>query len=97
MLPAALAHIVVRLFEPITLLFPKADAMPSFDATVPSPRCILCEGVAFPPSRMGWVSSPDRQAVFVCCGGCADCSDDELEAKIIARISEPATSAMAAA
>jgi hypothetical protein len=39
---------------------------------------------------MGWLSSPDRQALFVVCGSCADCTDAELEAAIAARITEPA-------
>ena len=55
-------------------------------ATVAPPNCILCDGLASPPSRMGWLQAPDRQAVFVC-GRCSDCSDAELEAKIVAQVS----------
>jgi hypothetical protein len=62
--------------------------MPSYDRTVDPPKCLLCAGLASPPSRMGWLSSPERQAVFVCCGACSDCSDKELEDRIIARVSE---------
>jgi hypothetical protein len=40
------------------------------------------------PSRMGWLQAPDRQAVFVCCGSCSNCSDAELETNIVARISD---------
>jgi hypothetical protein len=76
----------VRLFEPISLLFPE-NALPSLRATVPPPHCILCDGPAAPPSRMGWLQTPDRQAGFCVCGGCADCSDSELETKIIAKVS----------
>ena len=86
----SIAPIVVRLFEPISLLFPE-NAMPSLRATVPTPSCILCDGPASPPSRMGWLQAPDRQAVFCVCGKCSDCSDTELEAKIVAQVSgEPA-------
>ena len=77
----------IRLFEPITLLFPEG-AMPALDATIPSPNCLLCEGPASPPSRMGWLETPERQAVFVCCGACSDCSDQVLEAKIVAKVSD---------
>jgi hypothetical protein len=28
---------------------------------------------------MGWLETPDRQAVFVCCGSCSDYPDKELE------------------
>ena len=89
--------ILVRLFEPISLLFPKGTRMPSLLATVPSPNCIICDGPASPPSRTGWLHAPDRQALFACCGICSDCDDSELEAKIVAKISgEPTVPAIAA-
>ena len=44
-----------------------------------------------PPSRMGWLQAPDRQAVFVCYGSCSNCSDAELETNIVARISDIST------
>jgi hypothetical protein len=91
-----IAPIVVRLFEPISLLFPDG-AMPSFSATVPSPCCILCGDPASPPSRMGYLSAPERQAVFVCCGSCSNCADSELEAKIIARVNGTLLETVAAA
>jgi hypothetical protein len=78
--------VTVRLFEPISLLFTE-NAMPSLRATVSLPPCVLCDGPASPPSRMGWLQTPDRQAGFCVCGGCADCSDSELETKIIAKVS----------
>ena len=56
-------------------------------ATVAPPNCILCDGPASPPSRMGWLQAPDRQAVFCVCGRCSDCTDTELETKIIAKVS----------
>jgi hypothetical protein len=83
--------VTVRLFEPISFLFPE-NAMPSLRATVPTPSCILCDSPASPPSRMGWLQTPDRQAVFCVCGKCSDCSDTELETKIVAQVSgAPAT------
>ena len=89
------APIVVRLFEPITLLFPKANDMPLL-ATVPPPVCIVCSGPASPPSRMGWMQTPDRQLIFVCCGTCSDCEDEELQEKIVAKVkSQTADLAMA--
>ena len=48
-----------------------------------------------PPGRMGWLQSPDRQALFVCCGSCSDCDDAELEAKILAQFSDTAPTAVA--
>jgi hypothetical protein len=43
-----------------------------------------------------WLQSPERQAVFVCCGSCSNCSDEEqLEAKIVAKVSEPEPAAAA--
>jgi len=82
-----IAPIIVRLFEPITFLFPKAVDMPTSIATVPSPCCVLCSGPASPPSRMGYLETPDRREVFVTCGLCSDCDDAELEAKIVERVS----------
>jgi hypothetical protein len=84
--------IVVRLFEPISLLFPE-NAMLPLSATVPSPVCLLCGDPASPPSRMGYLATPARRAVFVVCGACSDCSDAELERRIIERVSEPVAAA----
>ena len=79
--------IAIRLFEPITLLFPEG-AMPALDATIPSPNCLLCEGPASPPSRMGWLGTPERKAIFAVCGSCSDCDDAELERRIITQLSD---------
>jgi hypothetical protein len=79
---ASSTPIIVRLYEPITLLFPEAGDMPPL-ATVLSPCCVLCGETASPPSRMGWLETPERQALFVVCGSCSDCSDAELERRII--------------
>ena len=87
-----MTSIVVRLFEPISLLFPESAMLP-LSATVLSPVCLLCGDPASPPSRMGTLATPDRQAVFVCCGGCSDCDDLELERRIIERVSEPVAAA----
>jgi hypothetical protein len=76
--------IVVRLFEPISLLFPEGALMPH--STVAAPNCILCSGKASPPSRMGFVATGNRQGIFSICGSCSDCSDDELERKIVATV-----------
>ena len=78
--------IVVRIFEPISFVFQEGAMPQPLYATVPPPNCILCDGPAAPPSRMGWLQAPDRQAVFVCCGSCSNCSDAELETKIVAQI-----------
>ena len=79
--------IVVRLFDPISFIFPEASASMPLGATVPLPICVLCEGLASPPSRLGWAQTPDRQMIFACCGACADCPDQELEERIRAKFS----------
>jgi hypothetical protein len=81
--------IVVRIFEPISFVFQEGAMPQPLHATVPRPNCILCDRPASPPSRMGWLQAPDRQAVFVCCGACSDCADAELETKIVAQVSGP--------
>ena len=84
------APIIVRLYEAMGLLFPSKGAqMPQLANTVPLRNCVLCRGLATPPSRMGVILAPERQEIFVCCGSCSDCSDSELEAKILAKVSEP--------
>ena len=94
---AAPSPIIVRLYAPLTMLFPEGTDMPPSLATVPSPNCIICDGPASPPSRTGWLQAPDRQALFACCGSCGDCSNEELEAKVVAKVSgEPAVAAIAA-
>ncbi len=42
-----------------------------------------------PPSRMGWLQAPDRQAVFVCYGSCSNCSDAELERRLVENTPAP--------
>ena len=64
-------------------------------ATVAPPNCILCDGLASPPSRMGWLQAPDRQAVFWVCGRCSDCEDAELEKRIVDKINAPTPAAPA--
>ena len=95
---AAPAPIIVRLYEPITLIFPppKANVMPLL-ATVPCPVCVICSEPASPPSRTGWLATPDRQELFAVCGSCSDCDTPELEAKITAKVrGEPPALAIAA-
>ena len=95
---AAPAPIIVRLYEPITLILPppKANVTPLL-ATVPCPVCVICSAPASPPSRTGWLATPDRQALFACCGECSDCDDAELQAKVIAKVSgEPPATEIAA-
>jgi hypothetical protein len=83
--------LVIRLFEPISFIFPKAGAtMPQLAGTVPSPACILCDGPASPPSRMGVIATPERQVLFVTCGSCSDVDDAELERRIAERVSQAA-------
>jgi hypothetical protein len=93
-MPIVDAPLIIRLYQAIGLSFPPgAPHMPSLRATVPLPNCLLCDGPASPPSRMGYLATPDRQAVFVCCGGCSDCDDLELERRIVERVSEPVAAA----
>jgi hypothetical protein len=79
----------VILFEPITCLFPKGGS-PVPDDIVDVPNCILCQRPTHDlPSRMGVIATSERTAAFCVCGSCADCSDTELEAKVIRKVSAP--------
>ena len=64
---------VIRLFEPITLLFPEG-AMPALDVTIPSPNCLLCEGPASPPSSWDGARNTRAGRCSSCCGACSGCS-----------------------
>ena len=57
---APAAPIVVRIFEPISFVFQEGAMPQPLCATVAPPNCILCDGLAAPPSRMGWLE--DRVA-----------------------------------
>jgi hypothetical protein len=90
--------IVVRLFEPISLLFPKAGAMPQLRGTVPAAPCLLCGGSAFPPSRMGCLDADGDRRTFSVCSDCGwNLNNEELKARTIAQLSDgrPETSAAA--
>ena len=74
----------------------RCSSLPSLDATAPLPTCLLC-GHASPPGRMGWLSAGDDQRLFSVCGDCAwNCDDAELEAKIVAQVSDSRPAAVAA-
>ena len=83
-MPIVDAPLIIRLYEAIGLSFPPgAPHMPSLDATVPLPNCLLCGGHASPPSTMGWLSASGDQRAFSICSNCGwDCDDAELEQKI---------------
>jgi hypothetical protein len=50
----------------------------------------MWDGEAAAPSRIRFFSAPEREALFVVCRACSNCSDEELEQKIVALVSEPA-------
>jgi hypothetical protein len=59
--------------------------MPPRLATTPPRPCIICQGPASPPSRTGWISANGAEALFSVCGSCSDCTNLELEAKVVAK------------
>jgi hypothetical protein len=85
-----MSTVIVRLFEPIAFVFAKEGAMPQ-DTTISIPPCIVCKEVSCdPPSRMGYIKTGGQTALFSVCGSCADCPDDELERRVVEKVSEPA-------
>ena len=46
----------------------RCSSLPSLDAAVPLPNCLLCKGHASPPGRMGWLSCGGDQRLFSICG-----------------------------
>jgi hypothetical protein len=85
------APIVIRLYDPLTLIMPTQGAeMPLNLAD--SPACLLCEKPShLPPSKTVWISAADSQTLGVVCGPCNELAGDELEKRILAKVSgEPA-------
>jgi hypothetical protein len=83
---------IVRIYEPLTLLVPTQGAgqMPQLDATMNSPPCLRHSHL--PPSKTVWISTSDSETIGVVCGPCNELAGDELEKRILAKVSgEPAT------
>jgi hypothetical protein len=85
-----MSSVIVRLYTPLTHLFPhEGAAMP--DETVAVIPCLICQRLSYlPPARMGVLMAPDSQKMFVVCGACDSEDDAELERKVIRKVSEPA-------
>jgi hypothetical protein len=88
-MPIVDAPPVIRLYEAIGLFWPTgAPPMPT-DATVATTECLLCRSHShLPPARLGFISAGGDQRIFVVCADC-NTDDTELEAKIMARVTEP--------
>ena len=97
-MPIVDAPLIIRLYQAIGLSFPPgARHMPSLDATVPLPNCLLCGRRASPPSTMGWLGADGDQRAFSVCSNCGwDCDDAELEQKIHAKFSDSRRETVAA-
>jgi hypothetical protein len=82
----------LRLYQPLGLLFEPGANMPS-GATADLPPCILCQRRSqLPPATVGWLRADNETRLFQVCGDC-DCPEDELERRVIERVSEPAAAA----
>ena len=79
----------IRIYEPLTLLVPDQGASPMpLAATVPTPRCLLCEKSSrLPPSKTVWIGAADSETLGVVCGPCNELAGDELEKRILAKVS----------
>jgi hypothetical protein len=77
----------LRLFQPLGLLFEPGATMPQ-GATAEMPSCLLCGNRSHvPPAKVGYLRG-DEPRPFQVCADC-DCPEDELERRIIERVSEP--------
>jgi hypothetical protein len=76
---------VIRIYEASALAFPTHVVIPP-GRSVPEPPCLACGSYATsPPPRNIWTSVNGARALSVICQDCgADCTDAELEAKILA-------------
>jgi hypothetical protein len=82
--------IVLRIFEPVALVFPEGARMPS--TAVASPPCLLCQSNSrLPPSRLGFISTGEEERLFLICDACGwDLSDNEVERRILELVTAPA-------
>jgi hypothetical protein len=82
----ASAPIVLRLYEPIGLLFPEGAKWPS--NAVDPPSCVLCQRRSpLPRAKTGWISAGREERLFLICSDCDwDRDGTELERLIIERV-----------
>lgn len=79
---------VIRILEPLSLLFPKGDVCMPPGAT--ADRWILCGCHSdLPPARAVWVAADGLTGLCPVCQAC-DCADEELERRVIDQVSKPA-------
>jgi hypothetical protein len=77
----------LRLYQPLGLLFEPGAAMPQ-SATADLPPCLLCQRRSpLPPAKVGWLQADDETRLFQVCADC-DGPEDELERRIVEKVSE---------
>ena len=78
----------LKFYQPLGLLFEPDANMPQ-GATADLPLCLICQRQSqLPPAKVGWLRADNETRLFQVCGEC-DCPDDELEKRIVAKITEP--------
>jgi hypothetical protein len=87
-MPALRLYEKLRLYQPLGFLFEPGATMPQ-GATAEMPSCLLCGNRShLPPANVGWLRADDETRLFLVCADC-DCPEDELERRIVERVSEP--------
>jgi hypothetical protein len=87
--PALRLYERLRLYQPLGFLF-QPDANMPHSVTAEMPACLLCGSRSqLPPAKVGYLRADDETRLFLVCADC-DCSDAELEERIIEKVSEPA-------
>jgi hypothetical protein len=80
---------VIRIFEAVSLVFPRNATMPP-GAT--AQLCLLCQRHSpQPPAKAVWISAGGEDGLYPVCSDCGwDLSDDEIEARILELVTAPA-------
>jgi hypothetical protein len=84
----------LKLYQPLGLLFEPGANMPP-GATADLPLCLIWQRRSqLPPAKVGWLRADNETRLFLVCGDC-DCPDDELERRIVGRVSQRVPAAAA--
>jgi hypothetical protein len=93
----AISRPVVRIFEAVSLAFPRTVTMPP-GVISPLPPCLICRHYSpLPPAKQFYLKGDEGEGLGVVCQACAaDRDDAELEKKVLSSLDQTAAPPIAA-